>query len=458
MVLVLVFSLFLLPLASFATAVTSPCLLEQAEPQESKTELRQTLKNKLTDIEKNDAKALYSLVLWAGRKGLKLSVPRILRMVIEADTDHVEAREKLGYARFKDTWIRKKDLVRIAKKAKEAEYKKLGMIKINGDWVKKEDAAYARLGFAYVDKTWVRKSDQAKIRAGQVLHPRSGVWIDEKELDKAKQGLFRHQEKWVPLAKADRGHKNWINPWVLQRNDFVLTTDYGFAKAQEILNEAETALAFFKQVFYSSSLPLPRRLQLRVFSSREDYTDFGAANDESGFSNYGAFYSPRHDSQPVAILYGAEKSWGPYFLKYGVGLGASLMLLGSNDLPFTHWIHSGLGSYIEHFTNKAHCQYFGRQYQPKGGVRNLKSFWKSFNISGSQDDDANQWNMYQAGFVIAYTKNVINKPVRKAWENLKLAATSGNKKKIRTAVKQFEKKLQNAQKDIKDYLKNILQG
>ena len=445
-------------IAFLATAwIETPTAVPAVAVVQGKAELRKTLDEKKAALKANDADGLYDLALWAQRKKLTTESKRLLREVLKIAPDHGKARTALGYVLYEDKWVKEHELAKIKRKKEEAENKAKGMVKVGDTWVDKEDLALAKKGFVKVRGVWWRLDDSKRLKKGYALHPETGVWIKEKDLEKARKGLFLVQGKWEPLEKADAWHKGWTNPWVLQGRDVVLVTDYDLKKAKEIMAEAETAMVYATKLLWDPRLPLPRRVLLRVYSKAPDYREYSMQTDETGFSAFGCFAAVRDPLHPIAVIYG-EPNWGPYYLKHAAAMGTSLVLLGSKDTNVTNWIHTGLGSYVERFSNLAHSKHFGRQFESKGGIKDLARFWDGFRISSEDDRDTMAWNIYQAGYLIRYLTLTKDKRLTLRLDQLREAVQSHKPKDVTKALKELERALQGAQSEISASLDQLLKS
>ena len=451
-------SAFLLTLV--ALPVTAPVSAQ------SKVELKKQLETRRAKIDKADGKKLYALALWAERKGLKFESKRLLREVLKADTDHEAAREALGYVKHDKKWVKADEVAKLEKRAKAnaerariAELKKKGYVKHGDSWIKKSDLAWAELGLVRHEGKWMRRDDAAALAKGKVKHPRTGVWIKEADADKAKQGLFPVGDDWVPVAKANSAHSDWEAPWVLRSDNVELQTIYPLEKAEQVLNEAETAVSYARGLLFDPLMPLPERVRIRIFDTAAQYREFGANTDDTGFSSYGAFNAYRAEPTLIACHYG-QKDWGPYFLKHAVGMGvASQLLKGKTDkdsLGPTHWLFTGFGSYVERWSNSRSASHFGKQYLQKGGIRGLKSFPSSFKISADMSAADLEWNVYQAGIIISFLAKAPDAKTKKAWDKVRSAIQS--RKGIAKAVKGFEKRLPKIEKQLKAHLAKAIRG
>ncbi|MEZ5987709.1 MAG: hypothetical protein R3F30_00995 [Planctomycetota bacterium] len=379
-------ALFLVSPALPAPAAATPAVTQD------KAELRKEFEDRLAKVDKKDAQALFELGLWADGRGLGLEAKRVFRMVLDVEPDNKKAREALGYVLHEGEWVRERDLAKLLKKKEEAEYKEKGYVKVKGAWVHKSELAFAEMGFVKHEGQWVRLDDKKELDKGRVRHPLTGDWIEAGDLEQARSGKVQVGDKWVEADKADALHASWQDPWELTFGDFTLMTVLPLDKAREVANEVETTLLYAKKAIWNPELPLPKRFRLRLYDTLDLYRGFGAQSDDTGMSAFGCFYADRSSDGSIAVYYGAP-NWGPYYLKHAAGLGASMAVLGSKSRPSTNWIHTGVGSYCERWSNKPHAQHFGRQYESKGGVKALRNFFEAFRISPDDMDETMQWNI-----------------------------------------------------------------
>lgn len=318
-----------------------------------------------------------------------------------------------------------------------------------------DDKFYAAWGLVEKDGRWLRKTDVEHMDKEEVQHPDSGVWIPRTDLEKAQSGQHLVSGQWVSSEEAEKSHKTWATPWVLLSDNVELHTIVTLKEAQDILNEAETAVGFTKNLIWDPIKPLPQRVKIFAFNNQERYRDFGNDFDDSGFSSHGAFQCLSRDDKPVAVFYGA-KDWGPYYLKHGVGVGIATQLLVPLGIPERHWILTGFGGYAARWSNETAASHFGKQYIAKGGIRSLKSFPKSFTINADMSAQDLDWTIYQAGILVAFLQKPNDKVV-KAWDLVRKAVRERDKQTLKT-YQAFEKVLLLQEKDLKAFLKEKVQG
>ncbi|MCB9880626.1 MAG: hypothetical protein H6834_02455 [Planctomycetes bacterium] len=330
----------------------------------------------------------------------------------------------------------------------------VSILPAQADKADKEAKYWNAWGLKEKDGRWLRQSDIDHMEKDEVQHSETGVWIPKADLEKAQSGQHLVSGQWVAADEAEKGHKSWATPWILFSDNIELHTIANLADAKNILNEAETNVAFSKNLLWDPTKPLPERVRVFAFMNQERYRDFGTDNDDSGFSTHGAFQCLTRDDKPVAVFYGA-KDWGPYYLKHGVGLGVATQLLVPLGIPERHWILTGFGGYTSRWSNTDAASHFGKQYLAKGGVRSLKSFPKSFSINGEMSTADLDWTIYQAGILVAFLQKP-NDVTQKAWDQVRDAIRERDKKTLKI-YQNFEKKLLLQDKAIKAFLKEQVQ-
>ncbi len=86
-------------------------------------------KERAAKTDAKDAKAQLELGDWCRGKRLKSEAKRHWRRVLELDTDHAEARKRLGFIRYQGAWL-----------TSDAYRRARGFVKVKGKWVLREKA------------------------------------------------------------------------------------------------------------------------------------------------------------------------------------------------------------------------------------------------------------------------------------------------------------------------------
>ena len=448
----------LLCLFAFEPSPSALCFQGDKGKQGAREDVRKEFSTREAALKDADVAGHVALAKWAAEKGISAESKRLLKKVVtKLDPENEEARHLLGYVKQDGKWVLEEEQKGQADKADEEQKKKEGLVKVKGQWVKKEEEAFARKGLIKHEDRWITADEKKKVDAGMVRHPETGEWIPKEEADKVKSGLFFVNKQWVDKATADKFHESWDSPWTVYSDHFRILGTQPYDKMWEARNDAESAMNLVKRIFnMQSPVPSPA-LEIRLFNTSDEYTAFTQPVSDTGLSIYGAYYAEKHDDKPVAVFYG-EKNWGPYYLRHGVGLLVTYRFLEdvNTKLPHVHWFPTGIGSYVSRWENKGHAQHFGKQYIEKGGIRNLKKFFKAFNIDKDMPDEEVQWNIYQAGILISYCMEGGDKAATEALKEVTEAITKG--KGVDNAMKNLETKLTNAEKQLKTYLEKLVSG
>jgi hypothetical protein len=441
-------------LLSPSGSLTDLAIQGEKPKQGTHEDVRKEFSAKEAALKEADVVGHVALAKWAAEKGLAAESKRLLKKVVtKLDPENEEARTLLGYVKQGDKWVLEEEL----KGAEDEQKKKEGYVKVKGQWVKKEEEAFARKGLVKHEDKWITSAEKKKIDTGWIRHPETGEWIPKEEAEKSKSGLFFVNKQWVDKATADKFHESPDSPWSIYSDHFNMIGTLPYDTMWNARNDAESAMTAAKRVFsMHTPIPVPP-LQIRLFNTSDDYSAFTQPLSDTGLSMYGAYYAEKHDEKPVAVFYG-EKNWGPYYLRHGVGLMVAYRFIEEADskLPHVHWFPTGIGSYVSRWDNKGHAQHFGKQYIEKGGVRNLKKFFKSFNLDKDMPDEEVQWNIYQAGILISFCIDGGDKASTEALKELTDALVKA--KGVDAAMKNLETKLSNAEKALKGYLEKLVSG
>ena len=216
--------------AAFGGALPTPVRAAVPAVQDAKAELEK----KLAAIDKKDAEALFQLALWAEQNNLKTDSKRLLRDVIKVNTDHEQARALLGYEKFNDKWLTKREIEREKAKAEEAEMAAKGLKKWKDQWVPAEDFEKLEKGLVKYEGAdgvkWVTPEQKERLEKGMELV--DGVWLSKEDMEHHRAGEFKVGDKWLKEDEANKVHADFTNPWVLEGDYVALTTTctYKFGK------------------------------------------------------------------------------------------------------------------------------------------------------------------------------------------------------------------------------------
>src|SRR5262249_37105620 len=151
-----------------------------------------------------------------------------------------------------------------------------------------------------------------------------------------------------------------------------------------------------------------RRPIVFVAATESEYRDFTQAFGD-GTDACGAFLmrEEAHMNLPYlgevrpAICFN-HKDWGQRYIRHCAGLSYAHGAAEEAGVDLPLWFLHGIGSYTSRFQNDADAGWFGKQHRDKGGVKNLKSFFSGFAISGEMESTAIDYNIYQAGLLLSF--------------------------------------------------------
>jgi hypothetical protein len=106
------------------------------------------------------------------------------------------------------------------------------------------------------------------------------------------------------------------------------------------------------------------------------------------------------------------------------------------------------------WANDGHAAFFGKQYLAKGGVRNVKSFFKDFTIDNNQPTEEMMWNIYQAGLFVRYGMFGGDQKMTDALQEITTSLEDA--KSFEKALVKFEKQAEQSEKSIKKYLEKLI--
>jgi hypothetical protein len=141
-------------------------------------------KQKTSKLSVRDSKGWYELGVWCEGNRQPDKAKECYLKAVEADSDNVEARDKLGHRKYQGKWYES-----------EAEY-------------------YKARGWANYFGEWMPKDDMDKYKAGLVKQD-DGTWVSRKvweEKDKRRRAEELRKEEQEKKEKAARGEKSKEDP------------------------------------------------------------------------------------------------------------------------------------------------------------------------------------------------------------------------------------------------------
>lgn len=375
---------------------------------QSAAQLKTELKAKETAAKK-DPEKLFETAQWAKEKALAVDAKRLFEAVLKVKPDHAGANEALGNQLVEGKWLAAKDADALRKKALAAEYAAKGFVEVGGVWVEKDKAADAKRGVFWHDGQVVTKEELVALQTGKVRHPDTGELIDAKNLEKA-QGKYYPVggDRWVDAKEADTFHSDPKRPWIVRTKHGAFVSTLGLAKIEELKGLVDAAVEKVQPIVGARVVPATQRPVVMVAATESEYREFGQSFGD-GTDACGAFLM-REEAKMMLPLIGEvrpaicfnQKDWGQRYIRHCAAIAHAHGVAedGGHDLPL--WLLHGIGAYTSRLDNDGDASWFGKQHVQKGGVRNLKSFFSGFAISGDMESKDIDYNLFQAGILLSY--------------------------------------------------------
>jgi len=441
---------------TIALAALAPPLMAQ-----SKSQLKRELK-KLERSAKKDPDELLAAANWAREHDLEKEATQILQKILKLDPDHVGANEALGNELVDGKWIDKADAEARREKELEAKYAAQGFEKVDGIWVEAEHVDDAKKGIYHDGGETVTHDEKKALQGGWVRHPRLGILIRERYLEKAKEGYFPLGDgKWGDLKEADQFHADIETPWILRSHYATIISTINLEKLEELATEVSRGFEIVQPVLGHAVIPPAKRPVILIARTQSEYQNYGSALGD-GTDVAGAFLirdEARFKIQFQGEVRGAvcenHKEWGTRYLHHAAAISYvnALAETSGSDLPL--WFVHGVGSLASRFEKDSDAGWFGKQHVAKGGVHNLKSFFKGYDLNGNQSATDVAYNIFQAGLVLSYAMKGGNQEATNALLEVTnaLSGKGGNASK---AVSDLEKLLINCKDGIVEHLTALI--
>ena len=375
---------------------------------QSAAQLKAELKTKETAAKK-DPEKLFAVAKWAKEKSLASDANRLFTAVLQLKPDHPGANEAIGNQLIDGKWVTAKAADELRKKAFAAEYAAKGYVEAGGVWVEKDKAADAKRGVFWHDGEVASKDEYLAFLAGKVRHPDTGEVIDKADLDKAKAGQYPlGGDRWGDVKEADAQHGDVQRPWIVRTKHATFVSTLARAKIEELKPMIDGAVERVAPIVGARTVPGTLRPVVMVAATESEYRDFGSSFGD-GADACGAFLM-RDEAKLRLPLVGEvrpaicfnQKDWGRFYLPHAAAMASAVGIAedGGHDMP--SWLLFGIGSYASRFQYDSDAAFLGKQHVQKGGVRNLKSFFSGFAISGDMESKDIDYNVFQSGLLLSY--------------------------------------------------------
>jgi len=428
---------------------------------QSSAELRRDLRAKETEA-KEDPEAMYQVGVWANENGLDKDAARIFQKVLKANPDHEGANIALGNARFEGKWMAAEKAEELRVKALEAQYKKDGLVKVNGVWIEKDHKDDAKLGIYHHKGDLVTRDEKIALMDGKVRHPRTGELIDPADLEKAKS-MFLIKGEWVAEDKANKAHRSESNPWIVRTSYCTLVGHMPIETMEEIRPHVDSAIESLLP-WFGNQQPLPtHRPTVIVAEDTDAFRAFGNNFGGAG-SAYGAFMSegpvevPNLGTFHVTCANWGQEGWKEYYAKHAAGMAYARGLALGSDCEAPLWFLRGAGSKASHLSNKGLAAYFAKQILKVGGIQAPGAFFSGFDINSEMSSNDIDRAIFQCGMMLEFAAAGGDTAATDLMLKVTEAFESRNGRAAQKALEMLEKRLRAAEAEVDAFYKDMLKG
>lgn len=429
---------------------------------QSGAQLKTELRNKETAARK-DPDQLFEVGKWAAERSLTADAKRLYQAVLKIKPDHAGANEALGNELVEGKWMPAKEAEALRKKAQAAEYAAKGFVDVGGIWVEKDKADEAKRGVFHHEGEVVTKEEMLAFQAGKVRHPDTGEIIDAKHLEKAKNKYYPvGSDRWVDAKEADTWHSDLKRPWIVRTSRGLIISTLSLAKIDELKIYVDQGIDRVAPLLGSRVVAGSRRPVVLVAATESEFRDFGTSFGD-GTDACGAFLMreeanmnlPYQGEVRPAICFN-HKDWGPRYIRHCAAISYAHGVAEEAGVDLPLWMLHGIGSYTSRFQNDSDAGWFGKQHVQKGGVRNLKSFFAGFAISGEMESKDIDYNMFQAGLLLAYAVHGGDAKVTEAMQAVTGCLAGTAKGNFDKALTKLQTHLIESEPKIVTYLQQLI--
>lgn len=412
---------------------------------------------------KKDPDQLFDVGKWAAEKGMVPDAKRLYQAVLKIKPDHAGANEALGNELVEGKWMPAKEAEALRKKAQAAEYAAKGFVEVNGLWVEKDKVEDAKRGVFHYEGDTVTKDEMLAFQAGKVRHPDTGEIIDAKHLEKAKNKYYPvGSDRWVDLKEADTWHSDLKRPWMVRTTRGLIISTLSLAKIEELKFFVDQGIDRVMPLLGSKVLSPARRPVVLIAATESEFREFGT-NFGDGTDACGSFLMREEATMTLpfqgevrpAICFN-HKDWGQRYIRHCGAIAYAHAVAEEAGVDMPLWLLHGIGSYTSRFQNDSDAGWFGKQHLQKGGVKNVKSFFSGFAISGEMESKDIDYNMFQAGLLLSFAAHGGDAKVTESMQAVTacLAGTAkGNLDKLMTKL---QTQLIEAEPKIGAYLQQLI--
>ena len=437
-------------------------LLATPAVAQSKSKLKKELKT-MEKAAKKDPDQLYEAGKWGKENGLTKEADKIFKRVLKFDENHAGANTALGNEEVDGVWMPAKQAKKLREKALQAEYSAKGFKRIDGIWVEPEKVKDARQGIFWHEGEKVTRDQKTSYQNGMVRHPVTGQFIKKDDLQKAENGYFPLAEgKWGDKAEADKFHGKLGSPWIVRSSYATIVTTLPLDKIEEMKRFADQGQETVMPLFRGRELPPALRPVIIIAKTRAEYKTYGESLGD-GTDVCGAFlinedaeFRVRGQGVVRPAVCNNDKDWGTRYLRHAAAIAYvnAVVAEAGADLPL--WFVHGCGTLASRFENDRDAGWFGKQHMAKGGVGPIKSWLSNYDLSPDLDTKDIDYNLFQAGLMLAYGMRGGDQQVTEALMGVTNALSADGKGSAGKALTSFEKLLDGKKDSIVEYLNKLI--
>lgn len=432
-------------------------------PAQPRSQLKRQLRAMIAQA-KNDTTLLFEAANFAKDHNFTADYKRLIKKILRIDKDHAGANAAEGRVKYEGKWISQADYKKKLAAKQEAEFKAAGKVKVNGVWVDKDKVAEAKRGVFHHDGRLVNKWEMQQFQSGKVRHPRTGRFIDEGDLEKAKKEdlVPLPDGRWVSVKAADRFHSDKSHPWVIRSRYSFLTSTMPLAELEAMASVVDVGASTVLKIFGGGDPPPARIPTIHMARTTEDYKEIGARIG-TGDDVFGVYITSNergdaarelegNQSRLVVMNYG-EPTWRKFFARHAAGLAMCCSFLGEDLDKAPAWFSRGVASHASRFLNESQAKYFAKQHKAQGGVSDLRDWFDDFKISIDISHEAVQANIFQAGLLVTFCLKGGDKKATDALLAVTQACKGGGK--VIPAIERLQKVLTSRQSQVRAYFETL---
>ena len=413
----------------------------------------------------DDPEKLWALYQWTLEEDdRKKYRKRVLNKIVKVAPDHAEAHAALGHVQFEGKWY---DSERALERHMSKIAKERGLVKYDGKWVAPTDVPYLDKGWKKDDRTgeWYDPVARQRLAEGWKLQDLN--WVAPDEVAKIDEGLWKCDDKWLPLAEADEWHGDIETPWRIPTKRATVWSTCSRETALKAAAQAEQAYFDMLKVFGFGGDDKPAFMvvrsqseYLRFMDGDEDYdlpqldplamsafnrsafADLWFDLDEEVYLGMGVtFWDQESESGDLFGLHDARFAYGLSFVEsidpcveglddvYGEGeVTPEFAAVRLRAHKFPRWFRWGAACYASRWFKDNQIKrggdpYWARKWSAsnlnaQGGLLDFDDVF-DFEASGQNEETARLIN--QAGLMVAYLVDGGDPDLSRLHEDLKEA-------------------------------------